>query len=179
MPNFRRKKLSGGYYFFTVVTYKRQRFLTDETARRCLRNVWQHVCEKRPFKTIAICLMPEHIHCIWKLPDGDFDYSTRWSLIKRGFTQQWLKAGGFEANQTLSRIKKGRRGVWHRRFWEHCLRDEEDLSEHIRYIHYNPVKHKLVEKPSDWKWSTFHRFEYAGGLDAIGNMQVGDMLSGE
>jgi len=179
MPNFRRKKFSGGYYFFTVVTYQRQRFLTNEIARDRLRNAWQHVCSERPFKTTALCLMPDHLHCIWKLPDGDSDYSTRWSLIKSGFTRQWLEVGGKEKGQSLSRIKKRRRGVWHRRFWEHCIRDEEDLANHIRYIHYNPVKHKLVDRPGDWQWSTFHRYKTVGGLEAIGNKPVDGIFAGE
>jgi len=179
MPNYKRKKLLGGYYFFTVVTHQRQAFLTDKIARDRLRSVWQHVSVCHPFKTTALCLMPDHLHCIWKLPDGDWDYSKRWSLIKRGFTRQWLMDGGNEKGQTLSRTKERRRGVWQRRFWEHCIRDEDDLVKHIHYIHYNPVKHKLVDRPGDWQWSTFHRYKTAGGLDAIGNKPVDDIFAGE
>ena len=173
MTEYRRKRLPGGYYFFTVVTHKRQRFLTDENARHILRCVWKDVSARWPFKTVALCLLSEHLHCVWKLPDGDSDFSTRWSLIKSGFTRQWLEAVGREGRQSASRTKERRRGIWHRRFWEHCIRDERDLAEHIRYIHYNPVKHKLVNRPGDWIWSSYHRYQresltaQPGGLDVI------------
>ena len=178
MPQYKRKRLQGGYYFFTVVTHQRQNIFASEIARECLRSVWKYVSSTRPFQTVALCLMPDHIHCIWRLPDGDSNYSVRWSLIKRGFTIQWLKAGGAENRQTLSRTKEGRRGVWHRRFWEHVIRDEEDLAEHIRYIHYNPVKHKLVETPGDWKWSTYHRYNTCG-IESVSDNPISDVFTGE
>jgi putative transposase len=178
MTNYRRKKFSGGYYFFTVITHKRQEFLTDEIARNCLRNVWQGVCADHPFKTVALCLLPDHLHCIWKLPEDDYNYSMRWSLIKRFFTREWLNAGGEEMTQSLSRTKKRRRGVWQRRFWEHCIRDEEDLANHINYIHYNPVKHKLADRPGDWQWSTYHRYA-KGGLNTADIEPDGNLFVGE
>jgi putative transposase len=48
--------------------------------------------------------------------------------------------------------------VWQNRFWEHLIRDDRDLQTHLDYIHYNPVKHGLVESPKDWPFSTFHRY---------------------
>src|SRR3989304_4948564 len=90
MSNYRRAKFCGGYYFFTVVSYKRREILAGEPARRHLRHAFEKVRSKRPFKTIALCLLPEHLHCIWKLPEGDGDCSTRWSFIKRDFTGNYL-----------------------------------------------------------------------------------------
>ena len=109
-----------------------------------------------------MCLMPEHIHCVWKLPEGDADFSTRWRLIKKYFTLAYLAAAGDELAQSNSRRKEGERGVWQRRFWEHLIRDETDLQNHIDYIHFNPVKHELVDCVDDWPWSTYHRFVKLG-----------------
>ncbi len=68
------------------------------------------------------------------------------------------RAGGTESKQSRSRRRKRERGVWQRRFWEHQIRDERDLQRHVDYIHYNPVKHGLVENVEDWPWSSYHRW---------------------
>jgi putative transposase len=130
----------------------------DDISRACLRSVWQDVRRKRPFEVVAICLLPDHLHCVWRLPEGDDNFSQRWMLIKKGFTRRYLEVGGNESGQSLSREKKRERGIWQRRFWEHRIRDEDDLQKHIDYIHYNPVEHGLVEDVENWPWSTYHRF---------------------
>jgi len=162
MSDYRRVKFGGGYYFFTVVTYERRKILAAERARRHLRHAFEKVRSKRSFETIAICLLPEHLHCIWKLPDGDADFSTRWSLIKKDFTMNYLGEGGAEPAQSNSRLKHRHRGVWQKRFWEHCIRDERDLQNHVDYIHYNPVKHELVGQVGNWPWSTYHKYLESG-----------------
>ena len=162
MSHYRRVKFCGGYYFFTVVCYKRRKILANEIARKCLRHAFEKVRSERYFETIAFCLLPEHLHCIWKLPEGDGDFSTRWSLIKRDFTINYLKEGGGESTQSNSRLKHRHRGIWQKRFWEHQIRDERDLQSHIDYIHYNPVKHGLVEDIDDWPWSTYHKYVESG-----------------
>jgi len=106
--------------------------------------------------------MPDHLHCVWKLPPMDKDYSSRWAGIKSRFTRLWLANGMAEAGQSESRYKKRERGVWQRRFWEHQLRDWDDLSAHVKYIHFNPVKHGFVEHPRDWQWSTYHKYHKQG-----------------
>ena len=162
MTNYRRSKFCGGCYFFTVVTHQRGSFLVDDLSRACLRSAWRSVRRDRPFELVALCLLPDHLHCLWRLPDGDSDFSQRWLLIKKGFTRRYLKAGGCESAQSPSRRTKRERGIWQRRFWEHQIRDEEDLHKHVDYIHYNPVKHGLVKAVEDWPWSTYHRFVREG-----------------
>lgn len=162
MTNYRRSQFEGGYYFFTLVAYNRRKFLTTDLAGRCLHQALQKVREQRPFEIVAFCLLPEHLHCIWRLPPGDNEYSARWSLIKHAFTYRYLHAGGTEHTQGQSRTRRGERGVWQRRFWEHQLRDEHDLQMHIDYIHFNPVKHGLGTSPDDWAWSTYHRYQDGG-----------------
>jgi len=183
MTNYRRADFEGGYYFLTVVTYRRRAFLTDELARSCLRAAWEQTRRQSYFDVVALCLLPEHLHCLWKLPDGDRDFSLRWSRIKAGFTSRYLRAGGAEYGQSPSRNIKREHGIWQRRFWEHQVRDEEDLQRHVDYIHYNPVKHGLAERVEDWPWSTYHKYVKAGRYrpghwediqDEIEGMSVGE-----
>lgn len=162
MTHYRRSKFPGGYYFFTVVTCRRRMILTSSQGRDCLRQAWMEVQVQKPFTTVALCLLPDHLHCIWKLPPEDADFSSRWAGIKSRFTHLWLDCGGTEMNQSLSRHKKRERGIWQRRFWEHQIRDWGDLAAHIKYIHYNPVKHGLVVHAANWEWSTYHKYENGG-----------------
>ena len=158
MPHYRRSYQPGGYYFFTVVTPERRGFLTSELARECLRNAWKKVRINYPFQLIAFCLLPDHIHCIWQLPEKDSDYSRRWAALKASFSKAYIEKGGIEGQQNRSRNSKGEKAIWQRRFWEHLIRDEEDLKKHIDYIHYNPLKHGLVDNIDDWRWSTYSRY---------------------
>ena len=103
---------------------------------------------------------------IWTLPTGDDAYDRRWSAIKAGFTRQWLDAGGSEAGRSSASQRKRTRGVWQPRYLEHTIRDEQDLEDHVNYIHYNPVKHGYVDHPGDWQWSSLHRYVKQGILDA-------------
>jgi len=159
---YRRARFPGGYYFFTVVTFERRKLFTKELGRRCLRHAIEVIQEVRPFVTIAICLLPEHLHCVWKLPEGDADYSQRWASIKSIFSREYRKNGGTEGYRNCSRRRTQEAAIWQRRFWEHQVRDEDDLQHHVNYIHFNPVKHHLVEKVDDWPWSTYHKYVKEG-----------------
>lgn len=165
MPDFRRWYQPGGTYFFTVVTYHRWHLLSDPAARELLGSIMRKVAHEHYFKTLAIVLLWDHLHCVWNLPTGDADYSTRWNDIKKRFTDRWLRNGGREMPVTPSQRQRRYRGVWQHRFWEHLIRDEEDLETHCDYIHYNPVKHGYVQRPEDWEWSSFRRHAKAGQYD--------------
>jgi putative transposase len=162
MPEYRRSRIEGGTYFFTVVTYERRQILTTAETRALLHSAWLDVCHRFPFKTIAVCLLPDHIHCIWSLPSGDANYSVRWKEIKRLFTKGFHSSIGSGEIRSESRLKRAEAAIWQRRFWEHTIRDQDDLYRHIDYIHYNPVKHGHVNRVVDWPWSSFHRYVKAG-----------------
>jgi putative transposase len=162
MSDYRRWYVPGGTYYFTLVTYGRQRLFRDGTARELLGSVFREVASELPFETVAIVLLWDHMHCVWTLPRGDDGYSDRWKKIKSRFTKQWLDRGGRELQVTQSQKQHGRRGIWQRRFWEHVVDSEEELAGICDYIHYNPVKHRYVARPTDWAWSSFHRFVAAG-----------------
>ena len=112
--------------------------------------------KKHPFNVDAMVLLPDHLHCLWTLPDNDQDFSTRWRLIKSQFTRDY--EGKSKLIPSRSRSSKKEQAVWQRRFWEHVIRDEDDYVRHLEYIHYNPVKHGFVDAPSEWPHSTFHRY---------------------
>jgi putative transposase len=160
MPEYRRAKFKGTVFFFTVVLADRSSNLLMEQIDR-LRKVYQTAKDRRPFETVAICILPDHIHAVWALPEGDTDFATRWSLIKGGFSR------GLEAQQrSASKILKREKGIWQRRYWEHAIRDEADFGRHIDYIHFNPVKHGHVTRVADWPHSSFHRYVKRGELPA-------------
>ncbi len=153
MTNYRRSHVAGASYFFTVNCALRHdnQLLVEHVD--LLREVFRKVKRDHPFHVDAIVILPEHLHCIWTLPPGDADYKTRWALIKAGFSRQ-LPA---EENRSLSRIKRGERGIWQRRYWEHLIRDDDDYHRHVNYIHWNPVKHDVVSRVIDWPYSSFHK----------------------
>lgn len=162
MPEYLRSKFEGGTFFFTVVTCHRRQLLTTAESRTMLHLAWIDVNRRYPFMTDAICILPDHIHCVWTLPEGDSNYSLRWGEIKRLFSKAYCKRFGRLENQNLSRKKRGEADIWQRRFWEHTIRDMEDYNRHLDYIHFNPVKHGLVQNVADWPWSSFHRLVKMG-----------------
>jgi putative transposase len=162
MTDYRRWRIAGGTYFFTVVTHDRRAILTNDVARACLREAIRIVRARRRFRIDAIVILPDHLHTIWSLPPGDADYATRWQLIKRRFTKSYLAAGGRQGCGSTSRLGKGERAVWQRRYFEHTCRDEADMKRCADYLHVNPLKHGLVNRVVDWPWSSFHRYVRLG-----------------
>lgn len=183
MPEYRRACFPGGTFFFTLVTYQRRSIFQEESAREILREAFvQGIQKGGPFQIDALCLLPDHLHCIWTLPENDSDYSTRWKVIKAWFSRTYLRRGGNPGLLTASKVQKGEVGVWQRRFWEHLIRDSDDLKQHIDYIHYNPVKHGLVRAVKAWPWSTFHRYVQEGFYDPNWGREdpgIGGILVGE
>lgn len=157
--DFRRAWVKGGWYFFTVVTYQRQALLTIPENVERLRNAMKSVQTKSPFAMPAIVILPDHLHCLWQLPEGDDDFASRWRQIKHDFTMGCV---GANAKVGTSRRSKGESNVWQRRFWEHLIRDEEDWRRHMDYIAWNPVKHGYASNPADWEFGSFRRLVERG-----------------
>ncbi len=153
MPNYRRLFIPGGTYFFTVNLLDRRRSLLTDNID-ALRAAYSYVQSRHPFETVAVCILPEHLHYVWRLPPDDDDYPMRWQLLKSRFSKSLPRGADPREGR-----RKGEHGVWQRRFWEHVLRDAEDLDRHVDYIHWNPVKHGLVAAPENWPYSTFHKWK--------------------
>ena len=149
---YRRADVKGGTYFFTVNLAERNKTLLVDYIDD-LRNAIKTVINNHPFKIDAFVVLPDHLHAIWTLPKNDADFATRWGLIKSGFSRCIPKTERINK----SRITKGERGIWQRRYWEHLIRDDLDYKRHMDYVYYNPVKHGYVESVLDWPHSSFHR----------------------
>lgn len=169
MTEYRRYRVKGGCYFFTVNLAERKRSLLTEKIE-LLRESFRTVKDRHPFNIDAIVVLPEHLHTIWTLPEGDDDFSRRWRLIKNHFSRHLEK----DERISKSRRSKQERGIWQRRFWEHSIRNEDDFVKHTDYIHYNPVKHGYVDCVGDWPYSSFHDFVKRGILSSnwAGNLNV-------
>lgn len=152
---YRRAKIPGASYFFTLVTYQRQHLFSHPDSVETLRQAFRTVKHNHPFTIDAMVVLPDHLHCIWTLPPDDADFSKRWRLIKSEFTRHC--SNQFRRQRSAARHHKGEQAVWQRRFWEHQLCDEADFVRHVEYIHYNPVSHGFVKAPKDWAYSSFHR----------------------
>jgi putative transposase len=157
MPDYRRNRIAGETYFFTVNLLERSSSALV-THIDVLREAVRKVRGSRPFHIDAWVVLPDHMHAIWTLPPDDSDYSSRWKAIKIAFAKALPKT---ERLSTV-RATKGERGIWQRRFWEHTIRDERDYAAHMDYVHINPVKHGLVESVRDWPYSSFHRYVALG-----------------
>lgn len=162
MSEYRRANVPGGTYFFTVNAFRRGKFLTHEPFRNALRDGIETARASLPFAIVAWVLLPEHLHCIWRLSEGDADFSRRWAVIKRAVSKQCGHLVGHDAALGESKILRKESAVWQRRFWEHQIRDDLDLQRHVDYIHYNPVKHGHVARVADWPYSSFHRYVQRG-----------------
>jgi putative transposase len=169
MSDYRRAYIPGGCFFFTVVTHHRQPLFAKGRNIDRLRDGFRRAMAKHPFRIDAIVILPDHLHSVWRLPEGDADFSLRWRLVKH-----YLAAGVPAATN-----RRGEKLVWQRRFWEHAIRDEEDWRNHIDYVHYNPVKHGYARRPGDWAWSSFARAEQRGwyppGWGALGPVNLRGM----
>ena len=153
---YRRAFVPGATHFFTVVTARRHPLFGDAAACDLLRQAFRQVAQQRPFTVNAMVVLPDHLHCLWTLPPDDVDYPARWRLIKTWVTQR------YGAPHPL----------WQPRYWEHLIRDDTDYRQHVEYIHYNPVKHGYVSRPSQWPYSSFRRYVKEGlypGTGAVRN----------
>jgi putative transposase len=170
MTGYRRNTIPGGSFFFTVNLAERRLSLLIEHVD-LLRGAFRDVRRRHPFAIDAIVILPDHLHAIWTLPEGDRDYATRWRLIKSAFSRA-LPSG---ERISASRAARAERGIWQRRYWEHTLRDDRDVARHMDYIHFNPVKHGLVTRVQDWPYSSFHRLVRLGTYPADWGGDIGDV----
>ncbi|MCL2829502.1 MAG: transposase [Betaproteobacteria bacterium] len=157
MTSYRRNFILGGSFFFTVNLAERKLPLLTERLE-LLRLAFRETRQQHPFTIEAIVVLPDHLHTVWTMPEGDADFPTRWRLIKSMFSRNLAN----RERISPSRLAKNERGIWQRRYWEHTIKDEIDFARHIDYIHINPVKHGLVGRVCDWAPSSFHHFVKRG-----------------
>ncbi|MBC7750716.1 MAG: transposase [Candidatus Saccharibacteria bacterium] len=173
---YRRSFAQGATYFFTVNLAERDHDLLIRHIE-ALRISFRKVRQTHPFEIIAMVVLPEHLHCIWQMPEHDMNYPLRWALIKANFSRQIPRGERISD----SRKDKRERGIWQRRYWEHQIKDDLDLKRHVDYIHINPLKHGYVTRVRDWPYSSFHRSVKDGlmTLDWAGEIELSDQSYGE
>lgn len=172
MRTYKRLRIDGGCYFFTVnLAVRRGNDLLIREIE-ALRTAFRETRATHPFEIEAMVVLPEHLHTIWQLPPGDCDFATRWRLIKSRFSRRVTRAEFVSP----SRERKGERGIWQRRYWEHLIRNDDDYARHVDYIHYNPVKHGHCSQPANWPYSSFARWVEKGAcpMDWAANVEVRD-----
>lgn len=151
MSEYRRPRVPGASVFFTVALAQRgDCLLIDEIDR--LRRAVATTQRERPFTIDAFVVLPDHLHCIWTLPERDCDFALRWRLIKSRFSMG-LPMG----QRRASHVRRQERALWQRRYWEHHIRDEGEYRLLLAYCWNNPVKHGLVSSPLAWPFSSIHR----------------------
>lgn len=162
MPDYRRIWRPGGTYFFTITLLERRD--NDLLVRHIdtLRAAIRTVRRRYPFHIHAFVVLPEHLHCILELPEGDADFAVRWMRIKQEFSLAIPKTEW----RSETRRRREERGIWQRRYWEHLIRDDRDFHAHMDYVHFNPVKHGHVTRVIDWAYSSFHHHLAAGTYPA-------------
>ena len=175
MPDYRRNRVPGGTYFFTVNLHDRDSALLV-THVDILREAVRKERARRPFHIDAWVVLPDHMHAVWTLPTDDADFSGRWTAIKIAFAKALPKT----EYVSPVRAARGERGIWQRRFREHTIRDDDDYAAHVNYVQINPVKHRLVANIRDWPYSSFHRYVAQGAyaIDWAGSGDS-DLVAGE
>ena len=154
MSDYKRMYLSNHSYFFTVVTARRRPIFAEEKNVQLLKAAFRDVQSRKAFKIEAICVLPDHLHCIWTM-QGDSNFSIRWQMIKTYFSRRYR-----HWNPELKQVQ-----IWQPRYWEHVIRDQNDFDKHVDYIHYNPVKHGLVNVIANWPYSSYRKFLSQGFYD--------------
>ncbi len=177
MKNYRRNRQAGATYFFTFcLNDRRISLLTDYIDE--LRQAYRKTQSKMPFVSEAMVILPDHIHALWTMPQNDNNYPARIRLFKSHFSRQLPHS--VKQTKSISRIDRKETGIWQRRYWEHTIRDELDFNNHMDYIHFNPVKHKLVNCAADWSYSSFlnevkkGRYDKDWATDAFDNEDIGE-----
>ena len=174
MSDYRRYRVPGGTYFFTVNLLERKP--NDLLVRHIdiLRRSVMLARQRWPFHIDAWVVLPDHLHCVWTLPDGDSDNANRWRVIKQHFS----KSLPLIERRSAVRMRRGERGIWQRRFWARVIVNDADYAAHVDYCHINPLKHGLVERVADWPYSTFHRY-VARGIYPIDWAGVAELQRGK
>jgi len=165
MPNFRRIFQDNSFVFITILINNRKRQLLTNYIEN-LRGAFKKSQKMVNYEIYAISVMHEHLHLIIQ-PQEIKDYPKIVSIIKREFTKSLPENVRIILREeiSISKVNKRESGVWHRRYYEHTIRDQDELNHLTDYIHYNPVKHGLAKSAYDWEYSSFKKFVKLGNYD--------------
>ncbi len=145
MPNYRRYYIPDSIIFITSVTKDRKPYLKSREDIKLFFYTLREVQKIHPFNLQAYVVLPEHFHWLIRLESTQSNFSVIMKSVKMNFTRNYKDAHQIKDNLSL----------WQRGFWDHVIRDENDLSTHLDYIHWNPIKHGYVTKPEQWENSSY------------------------
>ncbi len=151
--NFRRYYIPGAAVFITQVVQDREPVFRDRKAVSLLHNILNNVKELHPFELLGYVILPDHLHIVIQ-PTGESNFSDIMHSFKPNFTKAYKKMIGLSSSQSMK--------FWQKRFWDHVIRDDRDLENHLHYTHFNPVKHGLINDPRKWKDSSYIEWEERG-----------------
>ena len=162
MTDYRDNRVPGGTFFFTVRLLDRDStLLTDHFS--AFGEAMRQARSRKPFHVDAWVVLPDHAHAIWTLPPGDHDCATRWRAVKIAFSKALNKAcprGAAGPRPKLSSTGDG--GIWKRHYRDYRIGDDAEYEALIDYVHSDPIRHGHCQHPSEWPWSSLHRFLAAG-----------------
>lgn len=153
---------AGASLFFTIRLADRNSSLLVDNITQ-LREAMRLTRDRYPFEIAEITVLPSVIHTIWQLPQGDTDFSTRWRMLKAQFVRR------LPTTPVVGAADSKDKSIWQRRFWEHTLRDQEDIEAHRQMIFSAPVQAGLVAEAPDWPYSSIHRAICNGSYERQSN----------
>ena len=156
--NYRRVFIPNSCIHLIILAYKRRNIFIANI--ELLRQAFGNAKTYFDFEIISICVLPDHIHVVLK-PQNIIDYPKIITSVKYHFSKNMTLVVGQEC-PTYGYLNKREKGIFQRRYYEHTILTEEELNNHINYIHFNPVKHGLVKAVKDWQYSSFHKFVEQG-----------------
>ncbi len=151
MSRLRRYYVPEAIVFITQVVYRRIPVFGQEHIVELLRQNLVETKRHHPFVMLGYCLLPEHFHLMLR-PTGVSNFSAIMHSLKPNFTKDYKACLGVSGSMKF----------WQKGFWDHVIRDEDDFQRHLDYIHYNPVKHGLVQRPEDWPYSSYAIWQSRG-----------------
>ncbi|NLW72878.1 MAG: transposase [Chloroflexi bacterium] len=155
MPIYTRYYIPDSMVFITCVTHRRLPVFENPQNIDLFWSTLAVVRKYYPFNMLAYVILPDHFHWLIQLPPDQPNFSHLIHSFKRNFTLNYKK------DRQISEPVK----IWQNRFWDHVIRDEEDLHQHLDYIHWNPVKHALVDMPTKWQHSSVGEWVARGLYD--------------
>jgi len=155
MPNYTRYYFPGCQVFITCVTHRRWQFFVNPQNIDLFWSTFEAVKAIYPFDMLAYVILPDHFHWLIQPPPNQPNFSRIIHSFKRNFTLNYK-----HERQITEPVK-----IWQSRFWDHIIRDEEDFHQHLDYIHWNPVKHSLVNSPTLWRHSSIGEWIGKGFYD--------------
>ena len=150
---------SGQSHFVTFCCYHRHRLFTTDASCRVFESALERVRRSYRLYVYGYVVMPEHVHLLLSEPQRD-TLAEALKSLKQGVSRRLLGSLPLKPKTGLSGAPEH---FWQKRYYDFNIRNYAQFVEKLRYIHRNPVKQGLCDRPEDWHWSSFRH--YATGAE--------------